>query len=57
MAGSLLEDDKTAAYGTAATSEFKPYISDPKLSGSRTSRLLRNRYVIFENTKEGKIQE
>ena len=45
MAGSLLEDDKTAAYGTAATSEFKPYISDPKLSGSQTSRLLRNRYV------------
>ena len=45
--GSLTLDDKTQPYGTAATSEFKPYISDPAVTGSMTSRSLRNRYSVF----------
>ena len=48
IAGSLTNDDKTTSYGTAATSDFKSYISDPKLTSGMTSRILRNRYLSHQ---------
>ncbi|XP_045172526.2 uncharacterized protein LOC123534370 [Mercenaria mercenaria] len=50
MFGTITEVDKTQMYGSAASTEYQPYITDPKLTASQTSRLLRNRIERFCNT-------
>ena len=49
MAGSLEAEDKTTPYGTAASSNFAPFISDPTLTGQNTSRILQNRFVSLSS--------
>ena len=43
IGGTLNQADRTAPYGTAATTVFRPYITDPELTRDKTSRILRKR--------------
>ena len=43
IGGTLNQADRTAPYGTAATTVFRPYIADPELTRDKTSRILRKR--------------
>jgi len=42
--GTISADDRTSDYGSAATADYKPYISDPGVTAGQTTRMLRNRY-------------
>lgn len=41
--GTLTNEDKTSDYGTAATADYVPFISDITSTGDRLSRILRHR--------------
>ncbi|XP_045189288.2 uncharacterized protein LOC123546793 [Mercenaria mercenaria] len=41
--GTLTDDDKSSIYGSAASADYRPFISNPDTTLDRTSRALRNR--------------